>query len=367
MAEIARIKKHLQKVEAKVVRRESLRKEIIEKRVTELLDEDAELRWEPLPIGGVRPQISTTTEMREARLPDGTRRKVPVTILRGPQPAASLSPPEAAEPIPVAPSPAVLATSAANTRFPSLVGGLTVAEAKTRLEIAERKLERVRALAEQHAVAESELDEAQDEVNLAELAFERASMEYAGRKKLLEVGVRRAEVELEKVQADLEECRSINQRAPGTIPAPRIRSAAAAVEEKKLALETATTLLELHLLGADRTGNVEGIVTLDGQPVADAMVTFVPVNEGRGRPATGITDENGAFRLRATAAGDAATEPGAGVLPGDYYVGVVETPSPEKAEQGTVVPKKYNDPRESGLKVTVKKGKNTIDIHLATE
>lgn len=367
MAEIERIKKYLQKVEAKVVRRESLRKEIIEKRVTELLDEDAELRWEPLPIGGVRPQISTTTEMREAHLPDGTRRQVPTTILRDPQPAASLSPPQAAEPIPVAPRSTVPATPAATIHFPSLVGGLTVAEAKTRLEIAERKHERIRALAEQHAVATSELDEARDEVELAQLAYERASIEYEGRKKLLEVGVRRAEGELEKVHADLEESLSINQEAPGSIPAARVRSTAASVEEKKLALETAKTLLELHLLGADRTANVEGVVTLDGMPVANATVTFVPVDMKQGRPATGITDEDGTFSLKVTAWGNAATEPTAGVLPGDYYVGVVESASPEKSKQRTVVPKKYNDPRKSGLKVTVKKGSNKIDIHLASE
>jgi hypothetical protein len=108
-------------------------------------------------------------------------------------------------------------------------------------------------------------------------------------------------------------------------------------------------------------------VTLDGQPVADAKVTFVPVNEGQGMSATGITDENGAFRLTAAVRGDVAAEPSAGILPGDYYVGVVETISAEKAKQGRVVPKKYNNPKESGLKFTVKEGENTIDIHLASE
>lgn len=219
--EIERIKKHLREVEAKVDKREKLKKGIIEKRITELLDEDTELRWEPLPAGGVYPQIPTTTEMREMVLPDGTRRQIPVT-------------------------------SAAITKFPSLVGGPAVAEAKTRLEIAERKLGRIRPLAEQRVVGQDELNNAQDEVELAKLAFERASMEYAGRRKLLEVGVRRAELDLERMLEELAEFHNINQKTPGAIPATKIRQATAAVEEKKLALETAKTLLELHLLGADK-------------------------------------------------------------------------------------------------------------------
>jgi len=215
--EIERIKKHLRDVEAKVDKRENLKEEIIEKRITELLDEDAELRWQPLPIG------------------------------------APLSPLQSLTPISVAPPRTAPATSAAGTEYPSLVGGPAVAEAKTRLEIAERKLDRIRPLAEQHVVGQDELSKAQDEVELAKLAFERASMEYAGRRKLLEVGVRRAELDLERMLAELEEFHDVNQKTPGAIPATKIRQATAAVEEKKLALETAETLLELHLLGADKT------------------------------------------------------------------------------------------------------------------
>jgi len=214
--EIERIKKHLRDVEAKVDKRENLKEEIIEKRITELLDEDAELRWQPLPIG------------------------------------APLSPSEVASPHPAQPPRTAPATSAAGTEYPSLVGGPAVAEAKTRLEIAERKLDRIRPLAEQHVVGQDELNNAQDEVELAKLAFERASMEYAGRRKLLEVGVRRAELDLERMLEELEEFHNFNQKMPGTIPATKIRQATAAVEEKKLALETAETLLELHLLGADK-------------------------------------------------------------------------------------------------------------------
>jgi len=363
--EIERIKKHLREVEAKVDKREALRKEIIEKRIADLLNEDVEIQWETLPIRGAGPQMPMTTEMREMRLPDGTSRRVPVIVYRDPQPPTPLSPSDVVTPLPIERPQARPDTSPASTNFPSLVGGPAVAEAKARLDIAKRKLDRVRALAVRGVIAQSEIDEAQDEMELAQLAFERASMEFEGRKKLLEVGVRRAEVEVEKVQADLEESLSINQRSPDSLPDATIRRQTAAVEEKKLALETAEVLLELHLLGANRLENVEGIVTLDGQPVADATITFVPVNDGQGTAATGITDENGDFRL--TAAGESTAEPSTGIPPADYYVGVVGAIRRETEESETGVPKKYGNPKESGLRFTVEAGRNKIHIELTTE
>jgi hypothetical protein len=42
-----------------------------------------------------------------------------------------------------------------------------------------------------------------------------------------------------------------------------------------------------------QTEYVEGVVTLDGQPVEGATVTFVPVAEGQGAPATGMTNAQG--------------------------------------------------------------------------
>jgi hypothetical protein len=50
---------------------------------------------------------------------------------------------------------------------------------------------------------------------------------------------------------------------------------------------------------------VEGIVTLDGEAVPGATVTFMP--EGNeGRPATGLTDDDGVFRLTTYQSGDGA-------------------------------------------------------------
>ena len=128
-----------------------------------------------------------------------------------------------------------------------------------------------------------------------------------------------------------------------------------------------------------KTEPVEGVVTLDGAPVADATVTFVPVQEGAGVSATGTTDAEGKYRLSAMGSGIRG-EAGAGTLPGEYYVGVMKVNIPsiptneEAVDPGTkrptdvpmthVVPEKFNNPQTSGIKRTVKQGKNDIPIEL---
>jgi len=64
---------------------------------------------------------------------------------------------------------------------------------------------------------------------------------------------------------------------------------------------------------------VRGVVKLDGQPVVNASVVFIPQNPG-GREAYGSTDANGAFRLT-------TTKPDDGALPGKYKV-VIQPPAP---------------------------------------
>jgi hypothetical protein len=68
---------------------------------------------------------------------------------------------------------------------------------------------------------------------------------------------------------------------------------------------------------AGRPIKTEGLITLDGKPVAGATVTFHPEKE-RGRAATGLTDEDGVFLLQTFVSGD-------GALPGDYKVTVIKT------------------------------------------
>lgn len=135
-----------------------------------------------------------------------------------------------------------------------------------------------------------------------------------------------------------------------------------------------------------KTQPVEGTVTLDGKPVEGATVTFVPVVEGQGASATGITDASGKFTLTVVDTSRGRGAPGGGTVPGDYFVGVMKTTFPQAASEeeeeeggktkGTeapsepklthVVPQKYNDPKRSGLRATVKEGKNVIPIELSS-
>jgi hypothetical protein len=63
--------------------------------------------------------------------------------------------------------------------------------------------------------------------------------------------------------------------------------------------------------GGSRTTPVEGVVLLDGKPLPNASVQFVP--QGAGRDATGQTDASGAFSM-------STSQPGDGVVPGEYKV-----------------------------------------------
>jgi hypothetical protein len=59
-------------------------------------------------------------------------------------------------------------------------------------------------------------------------------------------------------------------------------------------------LLAAALGGCSRSvplGSVEGTVRLDGRPIADVMVTFIP-EDGHQPHSTGVTDASGHFRLR---------------------------------------------------------------------
>jgi hypothetical protein len=134
------------------------------------------------------------------------------------------------------------------------------------------------------------------------------------------------------------------------------------------------------------TARVEGVVTLDGEPVPEAEVTFVPVTDGEGMSAVGRTDERGRYRLTAVGTGAESAAAGAGTLPGTYYVGVRKVVidsalSPDLAErmdeyepptgrddpQPThIVPQRYNNPRQSGLQKTVEQGENNIPLELTT-
>jgi hypothetical protein len=135
-------------------------------------------------------------------------------------------------------------------------------------------------------------------------------------------------------------------------------------------LPFAFVLLPFSLLGCGGPVDVQGKVTLNGKPLAGAMVVFIPVNGG---PEAGdFTDEEGNFRLKGT-----KTE---GMLPGEYRVTVskkewppgVTPPDPTKMTFASVkskretVPANYTVQDKTPLRVTVPSG-GTKDIHLSLE
>lgn len=125
---------------------------------------------------------------------------------------------------------------------------------------------------------------------------------------------------------------------------------------------------------------VEGVVTLDGQPLDGAAVSFVP--DGAGRPAQGETDGAGKFKLSTAAAGP-------GVVPGKYKVGVSKMEKPAGAGGASpdgkvqlsgpptgkgpapvpksLVPGKYVNPNTSEITVVVEQGMTPVQIGLKSK
>ncbi|RMG00676.1 MAG: carboxypeptidase regulatory-like domain-containing protein [Planctomycetota bacterium] len=129
-----------------------------------------------------------------------------------------------------------------------------------------------------------------------------------------------------------------------------------------------TAVGTLFLAGCGKKGPqltpVEGVVTLDGQPLEGAMVLFEP-QEG-GRPATGLTDAQGHFTLK-------TLEPGDGAQVGVNAVAVTkekENPNAPPVEEGEIVPIEYAthplyaSPKTSGITVNVQPGMGPVTIEL---
>lgn len=118
---------------------------------------------------------------------------------------------------------------------------------------------------------------------------------------------------------------------------------------------------------------VTGVVTLDGAPVADAAVMFMP--EGGGRPATGVTDAEGKFALE-------TAEPGDGALIGKHKVtvtgvkvtgmqatedGLSGVVDPSQIKEEWFVPQKYSKPETSGLTQEVTGDMPPVELKLVSK
>ena len=140
------------------------------------------------------------------------------------------------------------------------------------------------------------------------------------------------------------------------------------------------------------THSVSGVVTVEGQPVADAIVSFLP-DDGQ-NPANGSTDASGRYELTSFTRGDGAME-------GSFRVTIVkyekevedkpavsaEKPAADEAELGetgnedyvpagmvvsqydtgpkNLLPKQYADQQETPLTAAVRAEENSIDFDLS--
>ena len=122
---------------------------------------------------------------------------------------------------------------------------------------------------------------------------------------------------------------------------------------KRTAVSLAAMLVMLAGCGGPKLLPVSGVVTLDGQPVAEAGVMFLPVEKGQATG--GTTDATGKFEL--------ATTNRIGVAPGQYRVtvtkrevagrGMFDTTQSKSPKVQWLVPEKYGNVSTSGLEATV--------------
>jgi hypothetical protein len=121
---------------------------------------------------------------------------------------------------------------------------------------------------------------------------------------------------------------------------------------RKRVLLTAALVLALGC-GGRKFAPVSGTVTLDGKPLANAVVTFIPVAEqgsiDAGESSTGKTNEKGEFTLRSTTGKN-------GALVGKHKVSIsIQQTKVGESEERTrtveVLPKRYNENTELTLDV----------------
>ena len=137
-----------------------------------------------------------------------------------------------------------------------------------------------------------------------------------------------------------------------------------------------------------KTQFVEGIVTLNGQPLDGALVTFTPVTQTPDNvSATGITDETGRYTL--TAIGSTISgEAGKGTIAGDHVVTIVKretiitgqrrgsdgslaTTSDGQPEMSSITriitPQVYSQPDKTPLRATVQRGTNNLPFNMENQ
>ncbi len=126
----------------------------------------------------------------------------------------------------------------------------------------------------------------------------------------------------------------------------------------RLLLIGAATALFAAGCGSDEVelGSVAGKVTVDGKPLPNALVQFLP--QAGGRSSQGRTDEEGSYRLDYTARE-------AGALVGTSKVMITTGNIEDPKHRDETLPLKYN--YESTLTAEVESGSNELNFELQSK
>lgn len=155
-------------------------------------------------------------------------------------------------------------------------------------------------------------------------------------------------------------CKSLSEEcAPMTCSAVIQKPARQIARKPTIAVWVLATASVLSLCGCGcggdlpELGKVKGVVTLDGQPLAEAQVEFLPES---GRPSGAETDEDGRYRLRYTADTD-------GAIVGRHTVKIRTAIDGRDDPASERLPPRYHSPSE--LTADVEAGSNEIDFELS--
>lgn len=117
---------------------------------------------------------------------------------------------------------------------------------------------------------------------------------------------------------------------------------------------------------------VTGTVTLDGEPISDLGVTFLPVGSTGGTGSSGVTDASGTYELKSE--GQTGAPVGEYTVicskfvteDGSLFVSGPDGLSPIEADAKELIPPQYSQVDLTELKATVPAGGGTIDFKLAS-
>lgn len=113
---------------------------------------------------------------------------------------------------------------------------------------------------------------------------------------------------------------------------------------------------------------VEGVIEMDGSPIANATITLIP--KGEGELASGFSNDQGKFTVNSLYGA-----PGQGAMAGEYGVTVSQVevstipsksgdPTEAKTVSKELLPAIYQDKEKTPLSVAIQKGKNSIKLEL---